>query len=105
VNFFLFRTILPKLRGDFYEPSYVFFKDFPIRTIDFTNPDERAQHDKLVALVDTMLELQKKYHEARMEPDKELYERQIKTVDAQIDGLVYDLYGLTGEEIKVVGGA
>ena len=27
-----------------------------------------------------------------MERDKELYERQIKIVDGQIDGLVYDLY-------------
>jgi hypothetical protein len=51
-----------------------------------------------------MLELQKKYHEKRMERDKELYERQIKIVDAQIDGLVYDLYGLTEEEVKVVEG-
>ena len=51
-----------------------------------------------------MLELQKKYREARMEIDKELYERQIKIVDAQIDKLVYDLYGLTEEEIKVVEG-
>jgi len=31
-----------------------------------------------------------------MERDKELYERQIKIVDSQIDGLVYDLYGLRG---------
>ena len=69
-----------------------------------TNPYEKAQHDKLVALEDNMLELQKKYHEARMERDKELYERQIKIVDAQIDKLVYDLYGLTEEEIKVVEG-
>ena len=49
-----------------------------------------------------MLELQKKYHDARMERDNELYERQIKVVDAQIDRLVYDLYGLTEEEMKVV---
>jgi Cys-tRNA synthase (O-phospho-L-seryl-tRNA:Cys-tRNA synthase) len=49
-----------------------------------------------------MLELQKKYHDGRMERDRELYERQIKFVDAQIDRLVYDLYGLTEEEIKVV---
>ncbi|MCD4713094.1 MAG: N-6 DNA methylase, partial [Clostridiales bacterium] len=76
----------------------------PIRTIDFTNTDEKTQHDKLVALVDNMLELQKKYHEARMERDKEIYERQIKLVDAQIDRLVYDLYGLTEEEINVVEG-
>jgi len=36
--------------------------------------------------------------------DKVLYKRQIKIVDAQIDGLVYDLYGLTEEEVKVVEG-
>ena len=51
-----------------------------------------------------MLELQKKYHDARMEKDKELYERQIRIVDAQIDRLVYDLYGLTEEEVKAVEG-
>ena len=37
-----------------------------------------------------------------MDRDKELYERQIKLVDVQIDRLVYDLYGLTEEEVKVV---
>ena len=37
-----------------------------------------------------------------MERDKEIYERQMKIVDEQIDRLVYDLYGLTEEEIKVV---
>ena len=37
-----------------------------------------------------LLELQKKYHEARMERTKELYERQIKIVDAQVGRLVYD---------------
>jgi len=33
-----------------------------------------------------------------------MLERQIKIVDAQIDRLVYDLYGLTYEEIKVIEG-
>ena len=39
-----------------------------------------------------------------MDRDKELYERQIKIIDKQIDRLVYELYGLTEEEIKVVEG-
>ena len=64
--------------------------------------DLRKKHDKLVALVDNMLKLQKKHHEARMERDKELYERQIRIVDMQIDRLVYELYGLTEEEVKVM---
>jgi hypothetical protein len=31
--------------------------------------------------------------------------RQIAATDAQIDRLVYDLYGLTEDEIKIVAGA
>ena len=59
-----------------------------------------VKHDKMLDFVDNMLELQKKRHEARMDRDKELCERRIRIVDAQIDRLVYDLYGLT-EEIKI----
>ena len=33
-----------------------------------------------------------------------LLQRQIDTTDAQIDVLVYELYGLTDEEIRVVKG-
>ena len=51
-----------------------------------------------------MREAQKRFYSARMDIDKELYERQIKIVDAQIDRQVYDLYELTGEEVKVVEG-
>ena len=39
-----------------------------------------------------------------MERDNEIYERQIKIVDVQIDRLVYELYGLTEEGIEVAGG-
>jgi hypothetical protein len=104
VNFFI-KQIGTCLQGGYYSYEKRFIEKLPIRTIDFSNPAEKAQHDKLVALVDNMLELQKKYHDARMERDKELYERQITIVDAQIDRLVYDLYGLREEEIKVVEGS
>jgi hypothetical protein len=93
-----------KPKGKMREYFNIPMSKIPIHKIDFSNPAEKAQHDKLVALVDNMLELQKKYHETRMERDKELYERQIKVVDAQIDRLVYDLYGLTEREVKVVEG-
>ena len=99
---FLFSCTSSEIRGGFYRWKRQYMKILPIRTIDFSSPAEKTQHDKLVALVDDMLELQKKYHEARMERDKELYERPIKLVDAQIDRLVYELYGLTEEEIGIV---
>ena len=101
---YYYQKIVPEVGRTFAQVKTVNLKQLPIRAIDFSNPEEVAQHDKLVSLVDTMLELQRKYHDARMDRDKELYERQIKIVDAQIDGLVYNLYGLMEEEVMVVEG-
>jgi hypothetical protein len=36
--------------------------------------------------------------------EKELFEHQIKVTDKEIDKLVYELYGLTLEEIAIVEG-
>ena len=77
-------------------------KQLPIRTIEFSKPKEKKMHDDLVAMVDRMLKLQKKYHSTRLEHDKKLYKNQIDHLDNQIDTLVYKLYGLTEGEIKIV---
>jgi hypothetical protein len=76
--------------------------ELPICNIDYSIFGEVAKHVKLVSLVDNLLELQKKHHAARTERDKELYERQIRIVDTPIDKLVYELYGLTEEEVNVM---
>ena len=41
---------------------------------------------------------------ARLPQEKEMIQRQIQATDEQIDRLVYELYGLTEEEIKIVEG-
>jgi len=94
VTFFLFRQILPKLRGDFYEPSYLYFKDFPIPAI----PDPKP----LTALVQKMLDAQAKRKTARTDFERGQWEQTISRVDREIDAVVYGLYGLTAEEIRVV---
>ncbi len=104
ITFYLFRSILPKLRGDFYEPSFVYFKDFPVRTIDFNNPSEKAIHDKLVTLVDSMLELHKKKNSLPSSAEREKIEREITITDEKIDEIVYGLYGITDEEKKIIAG-
>ena len=69
-------------------------------------------HDEMVALVERMLSL----HEAKnpgfsekpgfsaSPREQEMRQRQIEITDAAIDRLVYRLYGLTEEEIKIVEG-
>ena len=49
-----------------------------------------------------MSALHRKLVAASIPADKKLYQRQIEATDRQIDALVYELYGLTGEEMRVV---
>ena len=49
-----------------------------------------------------MLDLHKQLQAAKLPQAQTLLQRQIEAADRQIDRLVYDLYGLTEEEIEIV---
>ena len=51
-----------------------------------------------------MLDLNENLEDARTPHEKETLQRQIAVPDAQIDKVVYELYGLTDEEIKIAEG-
>jgi hypothetical protein len=65
---------------------------------------DKAAHDRMTQLVDTMLQLHPRLAAAKSAHDRDLIQRQIDAADRQIDALVYELYGLTNEEIKIVEG-
>ncbi|MBN1364945.1 MAG: N-6 DNA methylase [Syntrophaceae bacterium] len=77
-------------------------RKLPIRSIDFNKPDEKKLYDNMVQLVEQMLSLNKQLTEAKTGHEQTLLQRQIDATDKQIDKLVYELYGLTEEEIKIV---
>jgi len=56
----------------------------------------------MVTYVDTMLELNKKLPKVKTEHEKMVIQRQTDSTDRKIDQLVYKLYDLTEEEIKIV---
>ena len=74
----------------------------PIRTINFDDSTDVARHDQMVSLVNNMLDLNKKLSESKIPQAIEVLKRQIDSTDKQIDHLVYKLYDLTDEEIKIV---
>ncbi len=88
-----------------YQLIFNYLGKIPIRTIDFSDPADAARHDRMVSLVDQMLSLHKQLHEARTPHEQTGLQRQIEATDGQIDALVYELYGLTEEEIRIVEGA
>ena len=71
----------------------------PIRRIDFTDPKDKARHAKMVALVDTMLNLNKRKQSGKLAPSEiDRIDRQINSTNREIDDLVYDLYGVSETE-------
>jgi len=94
----------PVFQGGYYKFSAPYLKSLPIRRIDFTKPQDKARHDRMVVLVEKMLVLHKQLPAANTAHDREMIQRQIDATDRAIDALVYDLYGLTEEEIKIVEG-
>ena len=73
------------------------------RRINIALIDDTALHDQMVALVERMLDLHKQLPAASGEA-KRVLGAQIEATDSEIDALVYELYGLTAEEIAIVEG-
>jgi hypothetical protein len=63
-----------------------------------------ARHDRMVSLVERMLDLHKRVAAEQVPHVKTMLQRQIEATDRQIDALVYELYGLTEDEVAVVEG-
>jgi len=105
VAFFYFSIFCAALEGSndrYLEFRAQYVKDFPIRTIDFSDPEDVARHDNMVALVERMLDLHRRLSESKTGHEKTLLSRQIEATDRQIDALVYELYGLSEEEVAIV---
>ncbi|MFM6267344.1 MAG: Eco57I restriction-modification methylase domain-containing protein, partial [Dolichospermum sp.] len=85
VFMWLFTQLLAKLQNDFYEPSKIFMKEFPI-------PKATDTQDACVTRnVDKILEIKRQNPKA----DTTKLER-------EIDEIVYKLYDLTEEEIQII---
>ena len=103
IDTYLHRISSP-FRGGYWSYGKRFIEQLPIRTIDFGNAADKARHDQVVALVETMLDLHRRRASAATPAEHTRLDRQIAATDQQIDRLVYDLYGLTDAEIRLVEG-
>lgn len=90
------------MRGGFFRYFTQFIGQLPIRRINFSNREDKVLHDRLAILTDQIIVLHKNADNAKNPHEKLKLQRQIAATDRQIDKLVYQLYGLTEEEIKIV---
>lgn len=99
---FYLKSISTTIRGGFFRYFTQFIEKLPVRRIRFSEPDDKARHDKMASLVKRILDLHQQLAAAKNPNDKTRVEREIDVTDRQIDQIVYELYGLTQEEINVV---
>ncbi|TVL44587.1 Eco57I restriction-modification methylase domain-containing protein [Brachyspira hyodysenteriae] len=92
------------LRGNAYRLTPEFISPFKFPNLDLNNKQDKEMHDKMVALVDSIIALNKKLAVEKNPNAVTMINRQINAVDKQIDALVYKLYNLSDEEIRIIEG-
>ncbi len=84
------------LRGGYFKFSKQYIENAPILLSD------KPHQDRLIAIVEQMLALHVRLAAAKTPHEADSLQSQIEATDARIDALVYELYGLTAEEIAIV---
>jgi hypothetical protein len=103
LDFFL-KKVSTTMRGGFFRYFTQFIEKLPIVIPDLKKPTDKTRHDKLVVLVDKLLGLMPTLRAATADREKATLQNAVTATDQQIDALVYELYGLTEDEIKLVEG-
>jgi adenine-specific DNA-methyltransferase len=75
---------------------------FPLPELELPKLSDKSRHDQMVAVVERMLDLNKRLAGVKGEDERVRFQRLIDATDREIDALVYDLYGLTADEICIV---
>ncbi|CCG57322.1 fused endonuclease-methyltransferase [Brachyspira pilosicoli WesB] len=76
----------------------------PIKNLNLDDKQDKEIYDKLVNLVDSIIDLNKKLSSEKNPNTVEMLNARIQAVDKAIDKIVYSLYGLNDEEIRIIEG-
>ena len=74
----------------------------PVVVPDFDRLADKSRYDRMAALVRHRIALARYLQKAGTDQERRLVRQEIDATDMQIDARVYELYGLTAEEIAVV---
>ena len=87
-------------RGYHLSPAHL--GKFPMIAPDFDKRTDRTRYEKIVALVAQIMSLHEYLHKTTTDQEQRLVRQEIDATDVKIDALVYELYGLSAEEIATV---
>ena len=91
-------------RGGWITCTKQYFGELPIRNINFSDARDKAYHEKMISLVERMLDLHEQFALMGNPTDQTYLKHEIDPTEREIDQLVYALYGLTEADIAVIEG-
>jgi hypothetical protein len=100
--FFYFCNIAVERQNGFYQYITHYVERFPIYDVDEEDPDDVSARDAIIEHVDTQLNFHTQQAEATTDAERDRLQERIDEVDAEIDQLVYGLYGMGEKEIGIV---
>ena len=95
ITTFFISKVASCFRGGYYSFGKHSFEHFPL-------PSSELNNDELIFLVDEMLKLHKSLQNTNTPTERKLLQKQIELTDKKINELVYDLYDLTDDEIRII---
>ena len=101
---FYFKFISSEIRGNYLRWKRQYVERIPICIDKGKLKNYSVLKEQLEKQVKIILNNNRKLSQLKTPTERTAIERQIQATDAQIDQLVYQLYGLTEEEIKIVEG-
>ena len=101
-----FAQISAPYRGGYRAANRQYLETLPIRRVESADTRGRALRDRLVGLVGERLALEQRLSPLRavVSNEREDLLRSIQRLEDAIDGVVYELYGLTDADRRLVEG-
>ncbi len=77
-------------------------KSLPIVLVDLSDKKQKEVHDKITNTISNLFKLNAQLNNTKLETQRQQIQRTINYSESKIDELVYELYGLSEEEIEII---
>lgn len=103
IDYFI-KSIASTKQGGYYEYKPMYIAKIPIRDINAGGVMETKMKQDIVESVDKLLDLNMKLQGVKLDPEIQQIQSRIDYYEQKINQLVYQLYGLTEDEIAIIEG-
>ena len=97
------KKVSRSFHGGYLAANKQYIEQLPFREINLRDPGDRAFHDRLAALTDRVLDLNRRKRSEKTAPSEiNRIDRDIAATDRKIQELVYQLYEISADEQKII---